>query len=270
MPLLAGRAFAEADLQGDVFAVIVNRSFSRRILNRESPVGRRVRDVVRSGNANRGMEGGRWFEIVGVVEDFAHNPNFDGGIPTLYTPVAANQLVQADIAIRMRTSEAANVAARLREIAAAVDPTIRLYGISHKGDELRQERRALHALALVVGVAMLCVILLSSAGVYALMSFTVTQRRREIGIRTALGGQARRILLSIFARAVAQLAAGVFAGVVLAALLDTASGGGLFDGRASIVLSIGSLVMMAVGLAAALGPARRGLSIQPTEALREG
>jgi ABC-type antimicrobial peptide transport system permease subunit len=102
-----------------------------------------------------------------------------------------------------------------------------------------------------------------------MMSFTVTSRRREIGIRAALGADARRILRSIFSRALWQLGIGVAAGMTIALLLDSGPGGELFGGHAAIVLPIASAIIAAVGLLAALGPARRGLRIQPTEALRE-
>ena len=69
--------------------------------------------------------------------------------------------------------------------------------------------------ALVIGLITLTVLLLSAAGIYALMSFTVSQRRKEIGIRAAMGADAKRLLLSIFSRAAGQLGAGVTAGIVV-------------------------------------------------------
>jgi ABC-type antimicrobial peptide transport system permease subunit len=115
----------------------------------------------------------------------------------------------------------------------------------------------------------LSVLLLSAAGVYAMTSFTVARRRREIGIRTALGAAPRRLLASIFARAGAQLGGGVLAGLVVAAALDRAMGGGPFAGKGMLFLPLVAGFMVLVGLLAAVGPARRGLAVQPTEALRE-
>jgi ABC-type antimicrobial peptide transport system permease subunit len=103
-----------------------------------------------------------------------------------------------------------------------------------------------------------------------MMSFTVTQRRREIGIRSALGAQPAAVLRSIFARSAVQVAGGVGIGVAMGALADQLGGGGLLDGRGPVLLPTIALLIMAVGLLAALGPARRGLRIQPTEALRGG
>jgi ABC-type antimicrobial peptide transport system permease subunit len=111
--------------------------------------------------------------------------------------------------------------------------------------------------------------MLASAGIYALMSFTVSQRRKEIGIRMALGADWRRIVASIFSRALLQLAAGAALGVALGVAFEKASGGSLMRGNAAVVLPVVTLSMMGVGFLAVLGPARRSLRIEPTEALRE-
>ncbi len=113
------------------------------------------------------------------------------------------------------------------------------------------------------------VLMLSSAGIYALMSFTVSQRRKEVGIRMALGADWKRIVTSIFSRAFLQLAAGAALGAALGITLEKASGDVLMRGNAAVVVPVVSFVIMVVGFLAALGPARRSLRIEPTEALRE-
>jgi ABC-type antimicrobial peptide transport system permease subunit len=108
-------------------------------------------------------------------------------------------------------------------------------------------------------------------GAYALMSFTVAQRRREIGIRAALGAGPRRLLLSIFARALGQLALGAVVGFALAVGLDAAAPQGLFmPERGPLLLLAVAALMIGIGVVATIGPARRGLAIPPTEALQEG
>jgi ABC-type antimicrobial peptide transport system permease subunit len=122
--------------------------------------------------------------------------------------------------------------------------------------------------AAFIGIT-LSVLMLSSAGIYALMSFTVSQRRKEIGIRIALGADGKRIVASIFSRALLQLAAGAAFGATLVVFFETGSGGAIMRGHAAVVLPAVALVMIAVGFLAVLGPARRSLRIEPTEALRE-
>jgi putative ABC transport system permease protein len=100
------------------------------------------------------------------------------------------------------------------------------------------------------------------------MSFTVTLRHREIAIRTALGAQPIRLLGGIFGRGLRQIALGVAIGVGVALLVDAAEDGEALGGRAGLLLSGTVLVMSVVGLFAVLGPARRGLRIEPSEALK--
>ena len=99
-------------------------------------------------------------------------------------------------------------------------------------------------------------------------SGTVTQRRREIGIPNALGARPRRVLGGIFARALRQLTLGVLLGAVATMFLDRFAGGEILHGHALTLLPLIVILMIGVGLLAALGPARRGLRIQPAEALR--
>jgi ABC-type antimicrobial peptide transport system permease subunit len=160
------------------------------------------------------------------------------------------------------------VAPRLREIAVSLDPTVRITPRPML-DLYRQMDLALRLVALAIALVIVSVLLLSGAGVYALMSFTVSQRRREIGIRAAMGADARRLLISVFSRAAGQLAAGVAIGVALAVTLDVASGGDALGTFGLMALPVIAAAMVVVGLLAAIGPARRGLRIHPIEALRE-
>ena len=110
------------------------------------------------------------------------------------------------------------------------------------------------------------VLLLSAAGIYALMSFTVAQRTREIGIRTALGGNPRRILAGVFGRVMMQLGIGLAVGSVLASMLFTITNL-TFAGGLMLLATVAAVILLAGGIAA-IEPARRSLRIQATEALR--
>jgi ABC-type antimicrobial peptide transport system permease subunit len=123
--------------------------------------------------------------------------------------------------------------------------------------------------ALVIGAVTASILLLSAAGLYALTAFTVAQRRREIGIRSALGAQPARLLAAVFRRTFWQVGAGAGAGMLIAYLVrryvPIEQVGGLpIPG----ILPAAAAFMLLVGVLAALGPARRGLRIDPTEALR--
>jgi ABC-type antimicrobial peptide transport system permease subunit len=165
--------------------------------------------------------------------------------------------------------EPAPFARRLRDIAAAVDPLLTLESVETVVAAWKRSQQAMGALGLMILAVMISVLLLSAAGIHAMMSFTVAKRRREIGIRSALGADPRRVLTAIFRRAAAQLGSGVLAGLFLVTLVDRVTRGDMMGGRALLLVPAVALLMVVIGLLAALGPARRGLAIQPTEALRE-
>lgn len=276
--LLAGRGFEPGDLGAEASAVLVNRAFVRQVLGGGEALGRRVRYGAHIADedaspAQQQAEGDaapeRWFEIVGVVEDLQANPMDPELVPPqLFYPVAPEQVQQASLAIRLRGSDPAAFAPKLRAITAAVDPSLSLGPVRSLADSDRQDQLAVRLVALVIGLVLLSVFLLSAGGIYALTSFTVTRRRKEIGIRTALGAQPRQVLWSVFSRAALQVGVGVVVGIAAAVLIDALTGGELMGGRAGILLPAFGGIMALVALLAALGPARRGLRIEPTEALR--
>jgi len=159
---------------------------------------------------------------------------------------------------------------RLREIAASLDPGLLVDDV-HPFDELYQRfQKERTDTAYVLAVATLSVLLLSAAGMYALMSFTVNQRRREIGLRSALGAQPLQLLAGIFRKPLRQIAAGVAVGLLAASVAGGVIpiedlGGRQVPG----VLVVAALFFVVVGAFAAAGPARRALRLAPTDALRE-
>ena len=210
----------------------------------------------------------RWYEIVGVVGDFPAGetaPGREGA--ALYHPAAPGSLNPVTFIVEVQGTRPEVFAGRFREITTALDPTLRLSEVRSLEQFYREEQRTRRLATLGVGVVALSVLLLSAAGIHALMSFIVARRRKEIGIRTALGAHPRRILGSIFARALRQLALGVAVGGLLGGALIV--GGGYPPGGAAALLLAVAALVLTVGLLAALGPARRGLRIQPMEALRE-
>ena len=265
-----GRAFEVGDASPDATAIIVNSAFATQVLGGASPLGRRIRYVGRQRAASSGeVERSRWYQVVGVVEDLevnAMDPTLVS--PRLYYPVAPDAIQAVSLEVRLRRTTPADFAPTLREIAVAVDPSLRLGTTYSLADFAREGVLAVRLAAMVIGLILLSVFLLSAAGVYALTSFTVTRRRREIGIRTALGAHPRQVLRTVFAGVARQVTIGLAVGIAGAALVERLTGGELLGGHAAVLLPIFGALMAAVALLAALGPARRGLRIQPIEALR--
>lgn len=270
VPILAGRGFTEADAAPGSNAVIVDRAFADEVLGGANVVGRRIR---RRGDARDESRdrAGPWLEIVGVVPAFTPPPPFEDVAPKLYRPLhLADAAVTAQLAVRTRPgTPPAAFLGRLRGIARSVDPALRVSELRTAGEADRLLRKGLLSMAIGIVAVTGSVLLLSAAGIYAMMSFTVASRRREIGIRSALGASPRSVLAGVFKRAGLQLGAGVLAGLALAEAVPRLGGGSFFAGEGMLTLLPVAAIVLAVGLLSALGPARRGLAIQPIEALRE-
>ena len=266
MPILAGRAFMEADARPGAAAVIVNQVFAEDHFGSSDVLGRRLR-IVRESDTAGGVEAGLSLEIVGVVRDFQSRAYEPQG--QIYLPADVARLSPPiSVAIQVRTTPAMSFAPRLRRLAAAVDPALQLEGIISAAERARHGQQFPRYLAIGTTALMLAALLLSAAGIYAMMSFTVARRRREIGILSALGADPRRVLSSIFARALAQIGAGILLGIIGTVAVDRVTGQGpVNDGNPAVLLFVAVLMTM-VGVLAAIGPARRGLAVHPSEALR--
>ena len=273
VPVLMGRNFmaSDRDAANATPAVLVNRALVDLVFGGANPLGARIRYVGRSREANaRDVVLNRWYEIVGVVPEF----------PTLTSPDAEREgrvyhaatfgdVYPVELAVRLRSTDPMNFANTMRDIGAAVDPNLQLRDIATAEIVLKREQGFMRLIGVTVMLVMLSVVGLAAAGMYALMSFTVARRRREIGIRAALGADRNRLLAGIFARSLAQLGTGATVGLLGALALDQVIEGEMFEGQGVVILPIVILTMTIVGVLSALGPARRGLGIQPTEALRE-
>ena len=270
VPLLAGRRLSAADTL-KATALVVDQAFAQRVPG-GSVLGRRVRYA--QGTADGQKSYSPWFEIVGVVASFAETitpTSSTTGLtwPRMYQAVTPAQVYPATLIVRVRGGDPMRIASRLRELTATVDPTLKLERVNGVLPAWNSERMAFRMMALAIFVGTLSVLLLSAAGIYAMMSFTVSRRRREIGIRAALGADARHVVTGIFGRAGAQLGAGTAVGLAIASAFEWLGPGGLIGPNAAIILPSVVALMATVGFLAAIGPARRGLAVQPTEALRE-
>jgi predicted permease len=264
--VIAGRMLRDSDGTGKAQGVVVNDAFVTQLLGGANAVGRHVRYMPARAGAPALRDSSIEYEIVGVVSDLSTNTIE----PQLVQPVIfhpPNDATRATALIRVRRQDPLQFSSRLRDLTSALDPTIRL-GVVPFSELKQQATIALRLMLLAVGLVVVTVLLLSAAGIYALMSFTVSQRRKEIGIRAAMGADSRQLLRSIFTKAALQLAAGVVVGIALGLLLDVASDGEMLGSSGRSLLPIMAVVMVIVGMAATIGPARRGLRIQPTEALR--
>jgi putative ABC transport system permease protein len=270
--ILAGRNFTNADAAADGGTVIVSRSFAQALPEGAAVLGSRIRLAAGGGEPAQGASrrNDDWRQIVGIVEDFSEPTSGteppDPKVYSAITPEATSAIV---LALHVPAADLDPWITRLQQMTAALDPTLQLTNVRSMDALLRENQRNARLLAASMATMALSVLLLSAAGIYAMMSFAVTQRRREIGIRLALGAGARTILWTIFSRSAVQLLLGAALGTGVALLLNQLAHGELLENRATIVVTGVVLLMIVAGLLAALGPARQGLRIEPTEALRD-
>jgi predicted permease len=272
VPILDGRGLQSSDTHDASNPVVVDRVFADAVLGGRQVLGRRIRRVLRvvaRGATEPEIQTGPWLRIAGIVPDIAVTRGLDAAkVGRVYQPVArANAPVPLQLMVRVRNT-APDVVGRIRNLASQVDAGIQLRQLRTVPEIEREAARALVYVSWAATAVAVSVLLLSAAGIYSMMSFIVARRRREIGIRTALGASPRRLLGGIFARAAAQLGTGVLCGLLLAAAVDRIAADTLADSTALLLPAVAAL-MFVVGVLAALEPARRLLALQPTEALRE-
>ncbi len=265
-PIIAGRNFSEADLAPGRNVAIVDRTFVRRTLNGGEAVGRQVRRA-----ASEQRPAGPWIEIVGVVADLTDDTNKLADESWLYLPAAPETTAPFYIAIRARTTTAAAIA-QLHAIAVEVDPTLRVIEVMTIDQLSDADRATLDFFARLMAGVSIVAIVLATAGIYALMSFTVARRTPEIGIRVALGADPRAIVRSTLGSALAKVSGGLIVGSIPAGLLVWSLGPEASPTNGTVVaIMTGAFSTLFVALMAAVAtavPARRALRIQPMDALR--
>ncbi len=262
IPLLHGRKLTAADRAGTPAVALVNQAFSRHYLNGADPIGHRMR---------RG-DGRPWVEIVGVVDDIRRAGKTADINPQVYLAAAQTDLYPvplADFAIRSARDPRLLVNAIQAEVW-SIDkdlPLTRVRTLEEIVSESVAQRRFQTLLVLVfAGVA----VGLALVGIYGVLSYSVSQRTPELGLRIALGANPWRIVALVVRQAAWVIAGGVAAGLAGAWALSTYLESLLFQVKrydpATWVAAV--LLLAAVGVAAALIPARRGARVDPIRALR--
>jgi predicted permease len=265
-PVVAGRTFSDADLASGRQVAIVDGTFARLIAGGRHLVGRRIREVAR-----QDKPAGPWIEVVGVIRDLTDETNKEPGDAVMYLPAPPETVRPLYVAIHTKGNPS-TVMPRLGIIGSEVDPTLRLIEVDTMDRIGENDPIALDFFARLLAGVSAVALLLATAGVYALMSFTVARREQEIGIRLALGASPGRIVRSTFSRALAQVALGLIAGGIPALALIANLGP-----EVSSVSSTGTVTMTCLAATcfvagvtalACVIPARRALLIQPTDAIR--
>jgi putative ABC transport system permease protein len=275
-PVIAGRAFTSGDLSPDARVVIVDQGFADLVMPGRNVIGQRVR-ISTTTKVDSNWAELPWYEIVGVVKELGMAFALERSRPAgVYRPIVPGRRTTLNIVVRGRGDPLA-IGPRVRDLAAAVDPALRIEQVT-RIDQLKTPLLWFLGLWQKIIMGMTAVaLLLSLSGIYAVLSFIVARRTREVGVRVALGASARKVVTALFRRPMIHVSLGVIAGSVLIAVAAVAvqyteefSGippRGLTAGEIGMLV-VYALLMLGVCALACIVPARRALRVQPMEALR--
>lgn len=265
IPLVSGRDFAEADREGAPRVVVVNQTMAKRFWPGQDAVGHRVHIW------------SDWRTVIGVARDIKYHRMNEPPQSFIYLPelqaegrtVGGTNWTDANILVRSPMATSA-VVAQVREAAKSLDPKVQLLETDDLAGLLRVSLFANRTAASVASVLGGLGILLAALGVYGVLSYSVSQRFREIGIRISLGAQRRDVLGLVVSQGMRLAALGTGVGL-LAALATTRLMGSLLYGVSATDFVTFVTVVCFVGLAAGLAaylPARRAMRVDPLVALR--
>jgi len=260
IPLMRGRDIAETDTAKSPGVVVVNEKFVRQYFPNEDPIGRRLE----IGNGDEVEQN----EIVGVVGDVKYLELTEDALPMFY--LASAQAGGRGLAFVARSSRAATLAPALRAAVRRLDPgqpiTKTNTLAAMRGDTLAERKFSLALITALSAIALL----LAGVGIYSIMSYSVTQRTSEIGIRMALGAEGRDIFRLIVGQAVRLVALGLAAGIAVAFAATRIMSTLLYGVTPTDPATFASIcvVIAVIALAASYIPASRATRVDPLVAIR--
>ena len=257
-----GRLLTSADRAGAMPVMVVSRSFVQKYFNGQSPLGKRIR-------LGDSRSTGDWMTIVGVVPDASAGDLEEHRQEAMYVPFDQNEQRFTSVIARTNGDPMA-VTSIVREAVAAQDPDIPIYFVNTLRGAIAEQTwfyRVFGGLFMIFGFTAL---LLAAIGLYAVMAFSVSQRTREVGIRMAVGAEARDVMRMILRQGIVQVALGMLLGLAMAAGVSQLLSIILFDVKPRDPTIFASIVVVLsiTAVLACLIPARRATTVDPLEALR--
>ncbi len=259
IPIVAGRNLSSADSTGRPGVAIVNVAFAQQYFAGEDPIGKVM----------RWNEHKDWATIIGVVANAQHEDLATPASPEIFT--SFDQYPEPRVTLTLRTSVPPETLVKfVRAQVAAIDPDEPLYDISTMESRIDQTLRDRRVETFLLGAFATLALVLAAAGVYGVMSYSVAQSRREIGVRLALGATPGTVTREVLRRALALTSVGVAAGLAASSYATRFLAAFLYGVGAKDPLTFfaGATFLIAVSLLASFLPARRAARVDPVEALR--
>jgi putative ABC transport system permease protein len=265
IPLLAGRTFGQQDGFKGAPSIIINRAFANKYFPGENPLGKHIEARIGDGAYAKSVR-----EIVGMVGDIKRKGLTSADDPMFFLPYA--QAVVTNPYIVIRTSgDPAGTENTLRDAVRAMDKTAPVYQVATLEDYIsKSAAQPRFQMFLLTGFAAVALVL-AAIGLYGLLSYMVTQRTLEIGLRMALGAQRADVLGMIVRRGLALTLIGVGTGLAISMLITRLLSGMLFGIPPTdpVTFAATAALLLLVGLAASCVPAFRAARMDPMKTLRE-
>jgi putative ABC transport system permease protein len=260
--LVRGRDMTDTEGSTGAAVALINEAMATRFWKDGDPVGARFR---LTGDAS-----GVWFTVIGVLADFRH---FQGGsnriFPAAYVPYPFEPAVSTGLTIRV-AGDPASITSAVREQIRQSDPSLPVFGVRTMEENRQRSFWEYTLFGWMFSIFGFIALALASIGVYGVLSYTVSQRTQEIGVRVALGAERRDVLRLIVGQGVKLAAAGVLVGLAGAFVVTPLIGTLLYNVTPTDPLSFTgvALFLTAVAFLASYIPARRALRVDPIIALR--
>jgi predicted permease len=266
IPLRRGRTFGPQDAERPSDEAIVSRAFAERYWPGASPLGRRIRPL-----------GGRWYTVVGEVGDAHYDSLEEPANEMAYFPIvtasqsgAGASLPPAlSLVVRTDAGEGETVSA-IRRIVRSLDPTLPTYDEGSLSELVRDSSARVRALVVLLAIASLVTSLLGAVGLYGIMAYSVSIRRRELGIRMALGARPEAVSRMVTRDGLRLAGLGIVVGTACALGASRLLRGLLYGAGPTdlVTLAVTPVAILAVAFVASWIPARRAAAVDPAEVLQ--
>ncbi|HEX8651885.1 MAG TPA: ABC transporter permease [Pyrinomonadaceae bacterium] len=260
IPLIRGRFFNDGDREGAPHAVIISETFARRFFPDEDALGKRL--TIDLGEPWTG-------EIVGVVGNIRHFSLATEPFREMYMNIAQTPRGSVNLVVRTRSDPAALTAAIKQEVQ-GLDRDLPIYNPKTMEQRVSESAAAPRFRTLLLALFAALALVLAAVGIYGVISYSVTQRTHEIGVRMALGAGRRDILKLVVGHGIVLTLIGVAIGLIGAFMLTRIMATFLFGVSATdpLTYAVVSLLLIGVALVACYVPARRAMRVDPMVALR--
>jgi predicted permease len=261
--VVRGREFSHTDGANGAPVAIINQALARALFGDQDPIGRQIQLT----NPDAGPA---WRTIVGVVADVRYSGVEDPTVSAIYTPFNQTPFLWSYLMVRTKLP-AERLTRPLRQAIGGLDPRMMPAQVNQHGDVVGDLIATRSFLTWLLAAFALLALTLAAVGIYGVISYNVAQRRREIGVRLALGARPGLVVAQVVTRALRLIAIGAAVGLIAAFWLTRLLTSMLYDMRATDpkTYALGAVVMTVIGFAASGLPALRASHVDPARILRE-